>query len=57
MNIQTFRQNDQDAKDAYAAYQALLSLQTMRPDLAGNEYFGALRDTAFARFLSTFEAL
>lgn len=57
MTFQTFRQNDQDAKDAYAAYQALLSLQSARPDLANNEYFGALKDTAFARFLSTFEAL
>lgn len=49
--------DSQDASDAYAAYQGLCFLVSLRPDLIENEYFNALKDTAFARFLSTYEAL
>ena len=55
--IRIYKADEQQAKDAYAAYQALLHLQSLRPDLSQNEYFAALKDTAFARFQAAFEAI
>lgn len=57
LNVPVYRVNDNQAKEAYEAYQSLLHLQSLRPHLAHNEYFAALKDTAFARFQAAFEAL
>lgn len=47
---------DMPAADAaYAAHVALIELEAARPDLSGNPYWNALRDTAFARFRAAFE--
>jgi len=47
----------QDVENAYQAFAALQRLARDEPDLAWNEYFTALQDTAFARFITTYEAL
>ena len=46
-----------DVDEAYRAYAALRRLAQSEPDLTENDYFTALQDTAYARFLLTFEAL
>lgn len=57
MTFPTYKIDAEQVSEAYAAYAGLCFLETMRPDLTKNEYFSALKDTAFARFLSTYEAL
>lgn len=57
MSVPVYQINEAQVNDAYAAYCALCSLVSTQPDLAENEYFLALKDTAFARFLTTYEAL
>jgi hypothetical protein len=48
---------DMPAADAaYQAHTALIEIETKRPDLRGNPYFQALRDTAYARFRAAFHA-
>ena len=47
----------QDVEDAYQAFAALRVAAQGKPALAENEYFMALQDTAFARFMLVFEAL
>lgn len=46
-----------DVDDAYKAYAALRRAAQSEPHLTSNEYFTALQDTAYARFLLIFEAL
>lgn len=46
-----------DVDDAYKAYAAMRRIAQAEPHLASNDYFTALQDTAYARFLLTFEAL
>jgi hypothetical protein len=48
---------DSKCKAAFEAYAALRRLQIAEPKLAGNAYFTALVETAYARFRSLYEAL
>lgn len=45
------------ANAAFDAMRALDRAWKEQPELLENEYFTALRDTAYARFLAEFEAL
>lgn len=45
------------ADDAYAAYAAMQMAEKAQPGLATNEYWRALRDTAYARFKAAFEVV
>ena len=56
MNIPTIHFDKPKADAAYQAHIALIELEERRPDLAGNEYWQALRDAAYARFRAAFEA-
>lgn len=47
----------QDVDDAYRAFEALRHAAQSEPSLIENEYFKALQDTAYARFLLNLEAL
>ena len=44
-------------EDAYQAFAALRKAAQVDPVLTENAYFTALQDTAFARFMLTFEAM
>lgn len=44
-----------NAARAWDAHVALLIMEQLRPSLRDNEFWQALRDTAFARFRSAFE--
>lgn len=55
MNFPKYRVKRDRADLAYEAYQALQLAVRERPNLIQNEYFTALQDTAYARFLATFE--
>ena len=46
-----------EVEEAWQAFQALQMLTRERPEFLQNEYFMALHDTAFARFMLTFEAM
>ncbi len=56
MSIPTIHFDKPKADAAYAAHVALIELEQSKPDLAGNPFFRALRDTAYARFRAAFEA-
>lgn len=45
------------ADDAYAAFAAMQKAEQAQPSLAGNPYWRALRDTAYARFKAAFEVV
>lgn len=47
----------QDVENAYQAFAALQRLARDDANLAGNVYFKAVKDTAFARFILVYEAL
>lgn len=47
----------QDVEDAYQAFAALQKVMRDAPELARNEYFVAVQDAAFARFVLAYEAL
>lgn len=47
---------DQTAR-AYEAYAALQRLAASEPDLLENEYFKAVQDAAYARFMVVYNAL
>ena len=47
----------QQVEDAWQAYAATHRAARERPALLANEYFLAIQDTAYARFLLTFEAM
>lgn len=49
--------NEKQVDDAYAAHSALMRTAQLEPALLENEYFKALQDTAYARFLAVFRAL
>ena len=55
--IPVYSVNPEEAGSAYEAYAAMRRMAQAEPHLAENEYFKALQDTAYARFLSLFEAL
>jgi len=55
--IPTFRIDEAQVDRAYEAFSVLRQAACERPGLVENEYFTALQDTAFARFLAVFEAL
>lgn len=40
-----------EAQQAFVAHAALVKLEAANPELTGNPYFAALRDTAYARML------
>lgn len=44
------------ANDAWEAYNTIQMVAVLNPSLMRNEYFVALRDSAYARFLLAFEA-
>jgi len=48
---------EQLANDAWAAYAATQKAICADPALLENEFFTALQDTAFARFIAMFEAV
>lgn len=57
MNVPTYRIDAQQVEDAYRAFAATKKAIQADPSLLENEYFKALQDTAYARFLAVFEAL
>lgn len=48
---------DDQVDSAWRAYSALQRAASAEPALIQNDYFTALQDTAYARFLAAFEAL
>lgn len=56
-SIPVYRIDAREVDDAYEAYRALCMAAQGNPALTQNKYFTALQDTAYARFLMTFEAL
>lgn len=57
MTFPVYRINSQQVEDAWQAYRALQLAAQSNPALLGNGYFLALQDTAYARFMLTFEAM
>lgn len=55
--IPTYRINADEVEEAYQAFSAMRRMAMSEPSLVSNKYFTALQDTAFARFLMTYEAL
>lgn len=55
--VPTYKIDAQEVEDAYQAFAALRRAAQSEPALLSNEYFKALQDTAYARFLVNFEAL
>jgi hypothetical protein len=55
--VPTYKINPDRVEDAWQAYAALQRAACESPALLDNAYFTALQDTAYARFLMTFEAL
>lgn len=47
----------QQVEDAWQAYAATQRVARDHPALCENEYFTAIQDTAYARFLMAFEAM
>jgi hypothetical protein len=43
------------AEQAFEAHAALVRAESVTPSLAGNPYWQALRDTAFARFSAVYD--
>jgi hypothetical protein len=56
-SIPTYKINSQQVEDAWQAYRALQLAACSNTALLENGYFLALQDTAYARFLMTFEAM
>lgn len=44
-----------NAYDAWTAFAAMMKADRDHPELRNNDYWNALRDTAYARFLIAFE--
>jgi hypothetical protein len=57
MKFPKYRVERDRADLAYEAYQALQLAARTRPTLLDNEYYRALQDTAYARFLAAFEVV
>lgn len=55
--VPVYRIDAQQVEDAWQAYRALQLAAQTNPALLANDYFLALQDTAFARFMMNFEAL
>lgn len=55
--VPVYRIDCQQVEDAYQAFAATQRATRDNPALLENEYFTALQDTAYARFLAAFEAL
>ncbi len=55
--VKVYRIDEAQVEDAYQAFSALRRLACAEPGLTSNPFFTALQDTAYARFLSNFEAL
>lgn len=55
--IPTYRIDPAEVDKAFMAWVALRRAEQFAPDLAENEYFSALQDTAYARFQRLFEAM
>ena len=53
----TVKVTSDQVEDAWQAYRAMQRLACGEPHLLDNEYFKALQDTAYARFLLNLEAL
>jgi hypothetical protein len=56
-SVPTYKINSQQVEDAWQAYRALQLAACENTALLENKYFLALQDTAYARFLMTFEAM
>jgi hypothetical protein len=56
-SVPTYKINSQEVEDAWQAYRALQLAAAGNTALLDNKYFRALQDTAYARFLMTFEAM
>lgn len=56
-SIPIYQIDEAIVNDAYAAYSALRRAAQYDPGLLENEYFTALQDTAYARFIRAFEVL
>lgn len=52
-----YKIDSQQVEDAWQAFRALQLAAQSNPALLDNAYFLALQDTAYARFMMTFEAL
>lgn len=57
VQVPVYAIDSQQVEDAYQAFASLRRLAQAEPHLTENWYFTALQDTAYARFLLTFEAL
>lgn len=55
--IPVYRIDAEEAAEAYHAFAALRKAARDDPALIENRYFIALQDTAYARFMMTYEAL
>lgn len=55
--VPIYKIDSQQVEDAYQAFAVLQIAAKERPELRANKYFMALQDTAYARFLLTFEAM
>ena len=55
--VPTYAIDSAEVERAYQAFAALRRAAQAEPHLAENEYFTALQDTAYARFLINFEAM
>jgi len=55
--IPTYRIDSAEVEEAYQAYRATQLACQINPGLTENKYFKAIQDTAYARFLLTFEAM
>ena len=57
LQVPTFGINEAEVVQAYKAFTAMQRIARDNPELRDNPYFSALKDSAFARFISRFEAM
>ena len=57
MKVPVYLISERAVNDAWSAYRATQIAARSDPALLDNEYFKAIQDTAYARFLGAFEAL
>tara|TARA_R100001086_G_scaffold180400_7_gene100209 strand:- start:4044 stop:4226 length:183 start_codon:yes stop_codon:yes gene_type:complete len=57
MSVPTYTFNMDEAEAAFSAYVAICNAAKSEPTLMENEFFLAARESAFARFITRFNAL
>ncbi len=57
VTVPVIRFDEQQAHDAFEAHAAMLKTERKTPELARNEYWQALKDSARARFLAAYERI